>query len=37
MYCSAQQCLASSQSLAYLLWVCVAEWCGAYHLTAPLK
>ena len=26
-------CLASSQSLAYLLWVCVAGWCGAFHLT----
>jgi len=37
MYCSAQPCLASSQSLVYLLWVYVAKWCGAYHLTAATK
>jgi len=33
MYCSVQPCLASSQSLVYLLWVCVAKWCEAYYLT----
>ena len=33
MYCSAQPCLALSQSLAYLLICAVARWCGARHLT----
>jgi len=33
MYCSAQPCLASCQSLAYLLGF--VPWCGACHLTAP--
>ena len=35
--CSAQPCLASCRSLAYLLQVCaVAGWCGACHLTKIL-